>query len=394
MGTSLHRTNVHKATVYTRWMLCSMPWLLLASLLWPLLAQLQRGGAPTSAVGLAAALTTIQGIGATTAVAYGIGRHVLPIPLLLGIAALTVVQLALMPYLYDSEWLTGTQSIATLSVVLALPLAFALSPTADLRLYAGAALAETAAAAIVSLSLDPRMALPVVTVTATGWAVIGLLMHSSVWFLAVMWQLDAARESQARLVVAEERLRFARDLHDVIGRNLSVIALKGELAARLTQHPKAQAEMVEVQRLARELHKEIRDVVRNYRTTDLEAELDGARAVLEAAGTTCVIQHAPPAGGFGEKTQIALGWAVREAVTNVLRHSHATHCTITVDRSDGAGTQLQVTNDGATPGSGSGQGTGLDGLTQRLTPLGGDLCHGFGPKNTYRLTVHIPNGES
>ncbi|MFD3914348.1 sensor histidine kinase [Streptomyces sp. NPDC058603] len=394
MGTSLHQTNVHKATVYTRWMLCSMPWLLLASLLWPLLAQLQRGGAPTSAVGLAAALTTIQGIGATTAVAYGIGRHILPVPLLLGIGALTVLQLALMPYLYDAEWLTGTQSIATLSVVLALPLAFALSPTADLRLYAGAALAETAVATTVSLALDPRMLLPVLAGTATGWAVIGLLMHSSVWFLAVMWQLDAARESQARLVVAEERLRFARDLHDVIGRNLSVIALKGELAARLTQHPKAQAEMVEVQRLARELHKEIRDVVRNYRTTDLEAELDGARAVLEAAGTTCVIHHAPPTGGFGEKTQIALGWAVREAVTNVLRHSHATHCTITVDRRDGEGTQLQITNDGATPVGDPGQGTGLDGLTQRLSPLGGDLCHGYGPKNTYRLTVRIPNGES
>ncbi|MFD1273233.1 sensor histidine kinase [Streptomyces kaempferi] len=109
----------------------------------------------------------------------------------------------------------------------------------------------------------------------------------SVWLLNAVYELDAARETRARLAVAEERLRFGRDLHDVMGRNLAVIALKSELAVQLARRgrPEAVDQMTEVQRMARESQREVREVVRGYREADLTVELAGARGVLTAAAS-------------------------------------------------------------------------------------------------------------
>jgi two-component system sensor histidine kinase DesK len=372
-------------------MLCFMPWLLLASLLWPLLTRLAAADAPAATGWWIAALTAVQGVGATTAVAYSVGRVTRPKALVGAMAAVTLLQLALLPYAYSTGRLDGTRTLVTASIVVAIPLAFALSPMLGRAHYAGAALAESVAAGAVALFLDRSAAPAVLAFTVAAWTVIGLLMRSSLWFLAVLWQLNVAREVQARLVVAEERLRFARDLHDVIGRNLSVIALKSELAERLAQNPRAQAEMAEVQSLTRGLHQEIRDVVKGYRTTDLSTELQGARSVLEAAGITCHIRQDSDSP-LGQEAQTALGWAVREGVTNVLRHSHAGNCTIRLSHAAGGATQLTITNDGTGqhPPAGGG-GSGLAGLTERLAPLGGSLHHGVSATNTYRLSVLLPN---
>ncbi|MFF7145102.1 sensor histidine kinase [Streptomyces nodosus] len=139
----------------------------------------------------------------------------------------------------------------------------------------------------------------------------------SVWLLAVVLELESARVTQARLAVAEERLRIGRDLHDVMGRNLTVIALKGELAVQLARRgsPAAVAQMVEVQRIARGSHREIREVVRGYRVADLHAELIGAGEVLRAAGIDCGIEDGC-VDALPEATAAQLGWVIREGTTN------------------------------------------------------------------------------
>ena len=108
------------------------------------------------------------------------------------------------------------------------------------------------------------------------------------WMLVLIWEIDASRTVQARLAVAEERLRFARDFHDVLGRNLTLIAVTSDLAAGLARRgdPDAVDKMIEVRRLAHESAREVREVVTGYRATDLDTELTGARSVLRAAGST------------------------------------------------------------------------------------------------------------
>ncbi|MEV5883673.1 histidine kinase [Streptomyces sp. NPDC052020] len=389
--TAQYRTDVDRATQQTRWMLCSMPWLLLASLLWPLLSHFDATRTPAAVGWWTAVLSALQGIGATTAVACTVGRAARPRALVAAVSVLTLVELVLFSQAYRTGGFDGTRILVIASIVVAIPPAFALAPVLRSAPYAGAALAETAACGAVVLSLERDAAPAALLLTAITWLVIGALMRSSLWFLAVLWQLNAAREVQARLVVAEERLRFARDLHDVIGRTLSVVALKAELAERLAQNATARAELAEVQSLTRGLHKEIRDVIKGYRTADLSTELQGARSVLEAAGITCRI-HGDDDSALSEEIQTALAWVVREGVTNVLRHSHASHCAIRLARADDGATELTITNDGIGQPASEGSGSGLAGLVERLAPLGGTLRHGPRARNTYRLSVRIPKG--
>jgi two-component system sensor histidine kinase DesK len=198
----------------------------------------------------------------------------------------------------------------------------------------------------------------------------------SAWMIGVVWELDRGRAAAARLAVAEERLRFSRDLHDVLGRNLSVIAVKSELAGRLAERGEegAAAEMLEVRRGAHDSLREVRDVVRGYRTADLEAELAGARSVLRSAGVECRVTG--DGARLPEEVQTALGWVVREATTNVIRHSDATTCTIGLDVRSGGDTStavLRMENDRARPAGPGGTGSGLTGLSERLAGVGGWL---------------------
>ncbi|NEC52309.1 sensor histidine kinase [Actinospica acidiphila] len=213
----------------------------------------------------------------------------------------------------------------------------------------------------------------------------------SVWLLNAVYALDEARETRARLAVAEERLRFGRDLHDVMGRNLAVIALKSELAVQLARRdrPEAVEQMIEVQRIAQESQREVREVVRGYRRADLEAELSGARGVLRAAGIDCEVSG--ETDGLPAEVQSALGWVVREATTNVLRHGDAKRCTVTVRRPEGR-VVLTVRNDGATAPHGSSRagGTGLAGLRERLSDVGGTLDAGEAGDGEFRLVAEVP----
>ncbi|MFF9116173.1 sensor histidine kinase [Streptomyces massasporeus] len=216
----------------------------------------------------------------------------------------------------------------------------------------------------------------------------------SVWLLNSVYELDEAREARARLAVAEERLRFGRDLHDVMGRNLAVIALKSELAVQLAQRgrPEAVTQMVEVQRLAQESQREVREVVRGYREADLGSELAGAQGVLAAAGIDCTVGGAT-AAGLPTAVQSALGWVVREAATNVLRHGDARRCAVRLQVLEGR-VVLSVENDGvseAGPESKAGpSGSGLAGLRERLAEIDGMLEAGPAGQGLFRLTAEIP----
>ncbi|MFD4728009.1 sensor histidine kinase [Streptomyces seoulensis] len=212
--------------------------------------------------------------------------------------------------------------------------------------------------------------------------------RTGAWTLSVLWEAERAREVQARLAVAEERLRFGRDLHDVLGRNLSVIALKSELAVQLARRgrPEAVEQMAEVQRIAQESQREVREVVRGYREADLTAELAGAKGVLGAAGIECSVRAEDVV--LPVPVQSALAWVVREAATNVLRHGDARHCAVElVTGKDHV--VLTVENDGAGGVAGSG-GSGLAGLRERLAAVGGTLTAGPAGEDRFRLDARVP----
>ncbi|MFF8261178.1 sensor histidine kinase [Streptomyces virginiae] len=234
---------------------------------------------------------------------------------------------------------------------------------------------------------------------ALGYAV-GVLLGSlffsatcgfSAWLLTTVYELDRSREVQARLAVAEERLRFGRDLHDVMGRNLAVIALKSELAVQLARRdrPEAVEQMIEVQRIARESQREVRDVVRGYREADLAVELEGARGVLSAAGMDCRVDFGA-APELPSEVQSALGWVVREATTNVLRHGDAQRCLIRLTALEGGAVTLVVENDGAPQAPAGPPGSGLAGLRERLAALDGTLQAGLVGDGRFRLRAQIP----
>ncbi|MFE3453219.1 sensor histidine kinase [Nonomuraea sp. NPDC059194] len=191
------------------------------------------------------------------------------------------------------------------------------------------------------------------------------------WFWTMVKAAHDGRDAKAKLAVTEERLRFSRDMHDVVGHSLSAIAVKSELAARLATGEAAK-EMMEVRRLARESLKEIRAVVRGYRTVDLNAELLSVRAVMEAAGISCALEL--PDDALSEETSTLLAWLVRESSTNVLRHSAATTCRIKVVTGSGA-VELTVANNHPKPAKGT-AGTGLAGMSERVAALGGVLTAG------------------
>lgn len=214
--------------------------------------------------------------------------------------------------------------------------------------------------------------------------------RGSVWMLRIVWELDRSRQVQADLAVAEERLRFSRDLHDVMGRDLSVIAVRSELAAELARRGRpeeAAEEMLGVRGVAQGSLREMREVVRGYRAVDLGAELAGARSVLRAAGTTTRVIG--DAASLPPDVQSILAWVVREGTTNVIRHAEPSTCTFHVDTS-GDEAVLTIENDGTRPPDAV-TGTGLAGLTERLAAVGGSLeVDDDGGSQWFRLTARVP----
>lgn len=190
--------------------------------------------------------------------------------------------------------------------------------------------------------------------------------------LRILLESHAAGHAEARMAVAEERLRFSHDVHDVLGRRFSTIAVLSELAASLSERgdDRAAVRMLEVRSLAHEALDEARELARGYRPVDLAHELEGARALLRSAAIEVSLDVAVVPDAWHE----AAAWVVRESVTNVLRHSRARRVRISFVHE-----VLCVSNDGAggvAERRDAVHGVGLQGLRERLEPLGATLVAG------------------
>jgi two-component system sensor histidine kinase DesK len=226
---------------------------------------------------------------------------------------------------------------------------------------------------------------------------IGMSVVTLCWAVTTNRALRDAREDNARLAVTAERLRIARDLHDLMGHDLSLIALKSELAEYLvaTSPDQAVVAMRDVASVARTALQEVRAAVAGYRQPTLASELRGAREMLAAAGVAYACEGAatsvPPA------LEAVLGWTVREGVTNVIRHSRARSCMIRVIQKPGS-VGIEVVDDGpgplskAPPEPGSG-GSGLSGLAERVKSLGGTFEAGPRLQGGFWLFVELPIAE-
>jgi two-component system sensor histidine kinase DesK len=222
-------------------------------------------------------------------------------------------------------------------------------------------------------------------------AAIGLWATAFVRQVAAVAELRSAREELARLAVSEERLRFARDLHDLLGHSLSLITLKSELAGRLlpAEPAKAATEVHDIEGVARQALSEVREAVAGYRRPTLDEELIGASEMLEAAGITCQIVN--EAGVLPNAVESVLAWVVREGTTNVIRHSRAEHCRIVLARNDEE-IYAEITDDGQGHRAEDAEvsGSGLSGLAERVATFAGFLEAGSLPDGGFRLRVGLP----
>lgn len=359
-----------KVEIYTRW---SFHLFVVGELVVMAVGTVARAGSPVGGwfllLGCAHALAA--GAYISYALDWTLGRRARPTRLMAVTGVLSVVgSVATMALVAANR--SSTDDLQSLSYVLVAFAGFGVgSLVVGVRRVKNMLLLVLASIVVVALSgLVFGMGLGALFGSVLGVLIAGLALTFttgfSVWLVKAVWDLDSARELQARLAVAEERLRFGRDLHDVMGRNLAVIALKSELAVELAQRggtEQAAAQMSEVQRIARESQREVRAVVRGYREVDLRTELEGARGVLQAAGIGFRLEGVDTASGasgngtgrdgtdgvdggsgggadgtagLAADVQSALGWVVREAATNVLRHGDARQCTVRLTVREGA----------------------------------------------------------
>ncbi|MES9606683.1 MULTISPECIES: sensor histidine kinase [Actinomadura] len=253
------------------------------------------------------------------------------------------------------------------------------------------AVAVIAAATVLTPAYGVLLGLPALTVLYETAAVplAAFSGYVTVWLFHVVQELREARAELARSAVGEERLRFARDLHDVLGHSLQAVALRAEVAERFVERDdgRVRKELTEIQTMARDAVRDVREVVRGYRATSLRTELDGMSAVLRAAGIRCERPEVSPE--LPAHVHEPLGWVAREAATNVLRHSSATWCRITV-RAGRDRVQLEIVNDGAARRAAADAGSGLAGLAERIAAAGGRFRAGPEGDGTFRVTAAVP----
>jgi two-component system sensor histidine kinase DesK len=243
-------------------------------------------------------------------------------------------------------------------------------------------------------------------VALIGFAMIGFKMQ-----IVLNIQLRQARGEVAKLAANEERLRLARDMHDLTGQSLSLITLKSELAvkrlSRLPASPEVDAvaaELVDIGRVSRQTLQDIREAVSGYRRPTLAVEIITARTSLEAAGIQLDDDPAlmTLSGTIDPDAEAALAWCLREAVTNVIRHSGAQNCRVRLtERRERRGElALEITDDGhGLPGSGpaggagvtEGSGSGLHNMSERLSAVGGRFSAGPGRDGRgFQLVAAVP----
>ncbi|UBU17688.1 sensor histidine kinase [Nonomuraea gerenzanensis] len=373
-------------------------WLLLVA--WPLWAFLGAGPGPLAVV---AALGLTAVFGACWLVI--MWRMLSPragTPRPWALAGLTGSALALLP-LFGAPW-------AYASFVFLIS-AFAASLRTPAFAAAAVATAAVETAALPVFGAPPAQVWWVPLVIAAQAMAVWAMKHMGL----LVARLNAARVEVTQLAVENERLRFARDLHDTLGHTLTSITIRSQLAARLAPADPGRAarEMTEVERAARRALDEVRHAITGYRAPSLSEALETATRNLGVAGIEVAV--CPADGPIPAAAEAQLAWAVREAATNVLRHSRARRCDIRL-RTDGRMAAVEVRDDGEPGGSrergaresaapdegpdegpagpagpaGPRPGNGLTGLAERLGAAGGRLEVGTLPEGGYRLYAQIP----
>jgi two-component system sensor histidine kinase DesK len=327
----------------------------------------------------------------------------------LGVAAAAVLFIAVVVTRYRGR--TGTDRPAHLLLALLLVLAvgttLAWSPAWSslfllLVVGVGMVVVDRRGPVVITAIALLAVAVDLVAGAATDEALIsglttvltGLGSYAVNQLFATVAQLQRARTELARLAVAEERDRFARDLHDLLGHTLSVIVVKAEVVRRLAPRDgeAAAAHAADIESIGREALTDLRRAASGYRGAGLDRELTRARPALEAAGVTLTLPGPAPGDALPEEVDVLLGWVVREGVTNVVRHARAKHCTVDVRRNGGA-VRLTIEDDGTTAGPQLGTGAGLLGLTERVTAAGGTLA-AAPTERGFRIVVDVPLSES
>ena len=235
-----------------------------------------------------------------------------------------------------------------------------------------------------------------------GSVLAGMIVALFYRFIAAIAELRRTREELARSAVDAERLRFARDLHDLLGHTLSVMVVKAQVARKLASRDPEQAaqQAADIEQVGRQALTEVREAVTGYRGRGLSRELEAARTALADAGVTAVIRQ--DGRTVPAEADALLGWVVREGVTNVIRHSGGHECEIDVAHRDGSVT-VTITDDGTGEPANSlpSGGHGLDGLRERIAHEGGTLEAGPAPQGApqgaqqgaprgFRLAVTVP----
>lgn len=224
-----------------------------------------------------------------------------------------------------------------------------------------------------------------------GTVLSGSIVSVILRLISVIKELQATRQELAHAAVDEERLRFARDLHDLLGHTLSVMVIKAQAARKLaTRDPGLAAEQAaDIERIGRQALGEVRESVSGYRGRGISRELEQARTALADAGFTVTVSHdglPMPAAA-----DALLGWVIREGVTNVIRHSGGHQCEIGIHHRGGQAL-VEIRDDGTgrpavqLPSGGH----GLSGLRERIVAAGGTLEAGSRRGGGYRLAARIP----
>jgi two-component system sensor histidine kinase DesK len=254
-------------------------------------------------------------------------------------------------------------------------------------------------------TVDGSMAFQILVSALAAWGVSQVIQRNA--------QLTEARNEITRLALADQRNQFARDLHDILGHSLTVVAVKAELAGRLASldPERAETEIADVERIARQALADVRAAAAGYREVTLAGELASARTALAAAGIEADLPDARITSLPRPREEL-FGWAVREGVTNVVRHSGAAHCRVRVTASE-----VEISDDGCGPpapadgavhraggwdswpadplatlasGYGPGCGHGLAGLRERAAAAGAAVSVGRSAPGGFALRVRVP----
>jgi two-component system sensor histidine kinase DesK len=242
------------------------------------------------------------------------------------------------------------------------------------------------AALLVPIAVGPwhvSLAKSFADVTPVAIPVVALAMLGVMQVVRANRALAETRAELARLAAENERIRIARDLHDLLGHSLTTITVKAGLARRLgpTNPAGAVDQITEVEELCRKALTEVRAAVSGYREVTLASELARGRELLRASGITAELPTATEVADLAH--QELFGWAVREGLTNVIRHSRARSCTVRVSASC-----VEIIDDGH--GSDAPPGNGLSGLRERAAAAGGGVDAGPARPAGWRLRVWVP----